>query len=367
MALDLERFFTDVFAPRDGDVLTIMYDLPHSAILDREEWRARREMAESWREGIAGFADPIGLTVNPIVTYAATGTHNGDLPELGVSVADTVRLEDVVKDSTIVIAMTEYSASAPLFGLAKRFDHVRIASMPMVARSMEETALAADYRDVAATCARLAPLFERAEGIEVTFSTGHRCDFDTSNHNAVFRDNGLLHPVPGDYRRRIGNLPAGEVCICPNESEDSGTAGEIPAVMDGEDVVFTVERNRIVDVAGGAAAERLRRAFADEPALRGIAEVAIGVNDRAVVTGNVLEDEKAGFHWAYGRSDHLGGTVGPSDFSAPDRVFHRDIVYAKGNPIVCASLDFVFPDGSRTTAVLDGKLVLDGASPDGGT
>ena len=30
----------------------------------------------------------------------------------------------------------------------------------------------------------------------------------------------------------------------------------------------------------------------------------------AEVTGCVLEDEKAGFHWAFGRSDHLGGVVG---------------------------------------------------------
>lgn len=45
MALDLEKLFTDVFAPRHGDVVTVMYDLPHGEIRDRDEWRLRWEMA----------------------------------------------------------------------------------------------------------------------------------------------------------------------------------------------------------------------------------------------------------------------------------------------------------------------------------
>ncbi len=100
----------------------------------------------------------------------------------------------------------------------------------------------------------------------------------------------------------------------------------------------------------------MRQAFRDEKAMRNIAEVAIGCNDKAVVTGNVLEDEKAGFHWAYGRSDQFGGAVSPKDFSSPDKVVHQDIVYAKGSPIVCQQLDFIFPDGTRQTVIRDGVL-----------
>ena len=39
------------------------------------------------------------------------------------------------------------------------------------------------------------------------------------------------------------------------------------------------------------------------------------------------EHEKLGLHVAFGRSEHFGGTVGPDDFSAPDRVIHLDRVY----------------------------------------
>jgi hypothetical protein len=35
-----------------------------------------------------------------------------------------------------------------------------------------------------------------------------------------------------------------------------------------------------------------------------------------------------------------------------------DIVYARGNPIVCTELDFVLPDGTRKTAIVDGELCV---------
>ena len=95
-----------------------------------------------------------------------------------------------------------------------------------------------------------------------------------------------------------------------------------------------------------------------DPARANIAEVAFGVNDKAKVTGVVLEDEKAGFHWAFGRSDHLGGVVGVEDFAGPDTVVHQDIVYAKGNPIQVEQADVIHGDGRRVTVIADGEYVL---------
>ncbi len=124
-------------------------------------------------------------------------------------------------------------------------------------------------------------------------------------------------------------------------------------------IILVVENNQIIDVKGsGLIAEKKRQEFIDEAALRNIAEVAIGCNDKAAVTGNTLEDEKAGFHWAYGRSDHLDGKIGVENFSSPDKVCHEDIVYAKGNPIVCKQFDFIFADGARKTAIKDGVLCI---------
>ena len=60
MAFDLEKLFVDVFAPLDGDVVTVVYDLPHGEIRDHDEWRERREMAESWQRQIAAFVQQSG-------------------------------------------------------------------------------------------------------------------------------------------------------------------------------------------------------------------------------------------------------------------------------------------------------------------
>ena len=124
-------------------------------------------------------------------------------------------------------------------------------------------------------------------------------------------------------------------------------------------VVFRVDANRIVEVVGtGAEAARYRKFFEEDPARGNVAELAFGCNERAVVTGNVLEDEKAGFHWAYGRSDHLGGVFGLERFRSPSSVVHQDIVYARGNPITIARADLVPARGEAIAVIRDGNYVL---------
>jgi hypothetical protein len=357
MSFSLEKLFVDVFAPQSGETVTIMYDLPHDDIHDTQEWMERRQMAEEWHNEMVQFSKKYGLKVNPLVIYDATGMHNSDLPEYSVCEGKRVRLDNIARDSTIIISMPQFSASAPLISFTKKYPSLRVASLPMVNRSMQETGLTADYDQIAKTCATLAPLFEQSDGIEVVFSTGHSCYFDISDHKPVIQDNGRLHPSADKDAFRLRNLPSGEVCIVPNESPNSKTKGEIPVSYGSEIAVFQVQNNQVIDVRGdGTIAAKKRQEFRDEKALCNIAEVAIGCNDKAVVTGNVLQDEKAGFHWAYGRSDQLGGTIGPKDFSAPNKVFHLDTVYAKGNPIVCERLDFIFPDGTRKTFIQDGVL-----------
>ena len=271
-----------------------------------------------------------------------------------------VRLEEVAAQSTIIVSMPEFSASAPLLALTLKYENLRVASLPTVTRAMQETGLAADHKKIAETCAKLAALYDRSDGIEVVFSTGDTCYFDKSDHKPALKDDGRLHPKAEEGSFRLRNLPTGEVAVVPREGPDSKTTGRIPVSYGGEIAVFVVRNNEIIDVIGGGAeGAAMREEFRSERAVRNIAEVAIGCNDRAVVTGNVLEDEKAGFHWAYGRSEHMRGTVGPEAFSSPDKVVHQDIVYAKGNAIVCKRFDFIFKDGTRRTVIRDGVLDIE--------
>jgi hypothetical protein len=357
MSFDLKKFFGDVFKPDPGEVVTIMYDLPHGNISDKAEWKQRREMAIEWHNKISEFANYYQTSVNPIVTYLSTGTHNGDLPEKAQIGGEECILEDIIAQSTIVLSMPEFSASAPLMNCTSKYPNIRVGSMPMVTKAMEESGLSADYKEIARKCEKLGPLFNNACQVEVQFSTGHQCIFDISNNLPALLDTGLL--PPNFAGKGFSNLPAGEVCTCPNEASDSKTNGEIPAVFNNEQVLFIIKNNQVIDVQGdGPVAMERRESFKNEPALRNIAEVAIGCNDKATVTGNVLEDEKAGFHWAYGRSDFLGGNIGVSNFSSPEKVYHMDIVYAKGNPIVCQKFDFIFSNGTRQTVIKEGELKI---------
>lgn len=358
LAFNLEKLFVDVFAP-SNETVTIIHDYPHGDLKDHQAWEDRRMMATDWYRQILSFSGTYNMQVNPLIVYKATGTHNADLPVEGKSEGNTVNLAQALSLSTIVIAMPEYSPSAPLLLLTKKNKNLRVASMPMVTRSMELTGLSADYNKIAAECDNLAELFDFAIGIEVHFSTGHYCYFDISDNKSPLKDNGLLHRSGDPNEPRLRNLPSGEVCVTPLENKTSKTKGLIPVWHKNELLVLKVEKNKIVDVLGKSNwATQCRQKFRDEPALANIAEVAIGCNDQAVVTGNILEDEKAGFHWAYGRSDHLEGTVGVDDFSSPGKVVHQDIVYAKGSPIECEQLEFINPDGSRTIAIKNSVRIV---------
>jgi hypothetical protein len=67
---------------------------------------------------------------------------------------------------------------------------------------------------------------------------------------------------------------------------------------------------------------------------------------------------RPGFHWAYGRSDHLGGKVGLAQFRSPDNVVHQDIVYAAQSPISVRRAELVEASGRRIPVIRDGAYVL---------
>lgn len=359
MGFDLEKLLVDVFTPEPGEVVTVACDLPRTPDDDRPSWAERRLWAQEWRQTFVELGRKTGFTTNPLLTYPATGANGAPLPEAGHLGEQPVCLEEVLLGSTLAVFLTEYSATAPLDALARKKKDFRAASLPGVERRMMHTALAADYREVARRCRLLFEAMRGASGLEVVFSTGHTCIFDLRFRRPEVDDGFLPRGKEGD---RVINLPSGETFIVPYEGERPGlpsqTEGEIPWQEAGELVVFQVRANRITQVSGeGTLAARYREVFATDPARTNVAEVAFGCNPNAVVTGNVLEDEKAGFHWAYGRSDHLGGTVGVAAFRSPQTVVHQDLVYAQGNPITVREA-VVVRDGQRVVVMRDGAYTL---------
>lgn len=349
---DLNRLIRDVFAPDERDVVLVMVDMPTAKHQDNPEWEERRLMAGAWREGFYN----LGIRTQPLLFYPATGANNSDLPASGFQDRRPVMMERAIASATIVIAITRFSATAPLSIFTQKYPSLRAASMPNVLKRMELSALAADYREVARKANILAAWLNEAEEADVLFSTGHRISMDLRYRQAHADDGMCRHDKTGF---RVINLPSGEAFIVPYEGEIPGvpsrTSGEIPLPWKGHLYVLTVRENRITFLTGdGPDRDALNAIFAVDQARRNIAEMGLGCNDRAIITGNVLEDEKAGFHWAYGRSEHLGGVVGPSNFTDPAHVVHHDVVYAKGCPVEIRRLELVNASGVRRLVILDG-------------
>jgi hypothetical protein len=358
MSFDLKRLLTGVFEVQPGEAVVVACDVPHHELADHAAWKERREMAEEWRAAFEALGRIGEFATLPLLEYPATGANGANLPGMGMLGGEPVEIEAVLLGSTLAVFLTQYSATAALSGFSLRKEDFRAASLPGLERRMENTALSADYREVARRCRVLEDAMGEADQLVVNFSTGETCTFDLRFRHPEVDDGYLPRFKQGD---RIINLPSGETFIVPYEGERSGetsrTAGKLPVVVSGEHVVLEVERNRITQVRGdGPGAAHFREIFAADPMRANIAEVAFGCNDRAVVTGNVLEDEKAGFHWAYGRSDHLGGTVGIAAFLRPDTVVHQDIVYARGNPIQVAEATAIGSRGS-IAIIRDGGYV----------
>jgi hypothetical protein len=359
MGFDLKNLLVNVFDPQNGEIVLVACDLPHGKIADNPEWRDRRILAHEWRKAFCELGRERGFEVLPLLTFLATGAHGADLPVRATQAESDVSLDAELSRCTLAAFLTEFSATAALDGFCRKKEDFRAASMPGLERRMEKSALAADYREVAMRCRILGQLLEGAEALDVRFSSGHECRFDLRFRKPEVDDGFLPRFKPGD---RIINLPSGEAFIVPYEGErdgdPSGTAGELPAEIKGERLTFRVEGNKITAVEGaGEQAKAMREYFQSDPARANIAEVAFGCNDWAIVTGNVLEDEKAGFHWAFGRSDHLGGTVGVQSFKKSENVVHQDIVYAKGNPIQVVEAVVVSKSG-RTPVIRAGLYLV---------
>ncbi len=358
--MDVAKLLEDVFDPQPGEVATVAVDVPRPGVPDLPAWARRRDMAERWRAALLTVAAERGFAVTSLLTFPATGANNGELPATGFLDGREVDLHAALTGSTLVIAMTQFSATAPLTAMANQYPDFRAASMPGVEERMEGTALAVDHAELARRCRVVLEAMEGACLCDVLFSTGHRCWFDLRYRRPEADDGWLPRGKQGD---RVINLPSGETFIVPYEGEKDGvpswTAGTIPVAADGAVLCFQVLANRIIHVLGsGPAAEHYRAFFAADPARANVAEVAFGVNDRAEVTGSVIEDEKAGFHWAFGRSDHLGGVTGVTAFKSAATVVHQDIVYARGNPIQVRDAVVVHPDGRRVAVISAGAYVI---------
>ena len=341
---ELVGLVRSVFPPRSGDRrLVLLVDYPAGPEQDRPRWTARRELAAEWGKILHREREKLGLEHVDRAGYAATGSNNADLPAAGVLLGETqpgsaaalessgeaVELDALFNRTQIVIALTEFSATAPL-KLAARVTGLRAATMPGFDERMLP-ALRIDYGQVHDRVLAIKTRLDRAEIADVVFEVdgGDRCElrFDL-RYREAHASTGRF-PEPGT----AGNLPSGEAYIVPFEGrsgDPSRTQGLLPVQIGGEVVVYRVRENRAVAVESrGAQSRSEAQRLESEPAYGNMAELGFGVLAEFGLEpiGEILLDEKLGFHIAFGRSDHFGGQVGPADFSSPAAVIHLDRIY----------------------------------------
>ena len=364
-----------VFQPQPEErALAILVDLPDAAVPDEPAWAARRAIAAAWAAELSAHRDALGLETH-LVVYPNVHTNNGDLPEWAwrheggpLPTADAldpsaaIRFDELYASHPILIALTKFSATAPL-KMAARTHPIRAATMPGFRADMIP-ALRLDYAEVNRRVNLLKDLLDRAEGAAFRFGTPEGpCDLHLDLRHRLGHASGGLLPKPGV----AGNLPSGEAYIVPYEGERPGdpsrTAGVMPVQFGDEVVRYRIEGNKALEVISDGPKSREEAALlAREPAYGNLAELGLGVLAAFGVKpiGEILLDEKLGLHLAFGRSDHFGGQVGPRDFSGPEAVIHIDRVYVPETQpdVKVEAVDLTMADGSTVALMREGEYAV---------
>jgi leucyl aminopeptidase (aminopeptidase T) len=187
----------------------------------------------------------------------------------------------------------------------------RVATLPGITEDCMVRCLAADYDRIAAVTHRITAQLTAGKLAHLTCPNGTDLRLPLEGVNAIASTGLIREPGQG------GNLPSGEAYLRPVEGATEGVLvvdGSMADVGLLEDQVIRVEiaAGLAARFSGGPAAEQLARLLdAHGPRGRNVAELGVGTNDRATLTGMVLEDEKVAgtVHVAFGNNVGMGGTV----------------------------------------------------------
>ncbi|HEX2051891.1 MAG TPA: aminopeptidase [Actinomycetota bacterium] len=218
-------------------------------------------------------------------------------------VAAAMRASDVVvAPTTKSLTHTEARHVASQAG-------ARIATMPEVTEDMLVRVMQADHDAVRRRSRAVASLLTAGRTVTITSEAGTDLTLSIEGRRGM--------PDDGDLRGRgsCGNLPAGESFVAPVEGVARGRIvfdGSIwplgllpePLVVDVSDGYATAFGGPCGDDFRAILEPHGRDAFA-------LAELGIGTNEAAQLTGNVLEDEKilGTIHIAFGDNHSFGGKV----------------------------------------------------------
>lgn len=218
-----------------------------------------------------------------------------------------VAVAEAMKQSDVVVCVTEHSLTHTKARKEAAANGTRLATMPGITEDMFlEGAISADYAQVKILTEQVTEMLTQASTVRIE-KAGKSLSFSIANRNGV--------PSTGMYVNsgESGNLPSGEAYVAPVEGSAEGQIlvdGSISGIGKIDTpLLLTVQNGRITG-AEGPAAERLLQILGEQDG-RMLGEFGIGTNDKARITGVVLEDEKVygTIHVAFGSNNTFGGTI----------------------------------------------------------
>jgi leucyl aminopeptidase (aminopeptidase T) len=282
---DLERavqtVVNDCLGVRPGERVVVVVDAGTRALGD-----ALRDSAA------AAGGDAVLVVMDP------RGEHGQEPPE---PVAAALAAADVF------IAPTTKSLSHTRARKAATDGGARGATLPGVTEDMLARLMACDFETLQRRSAALARLLTEAEEVRITCPRGTDLALDLRGREGIADDGDLTG------KRAFGNLPCGEGFVAPLHAQGRMVTHCLASIglPQGEPPVLTIEDGRLAG-ATEPEGERLLAALSAAGELgTNVAELGIGTNERATLTGNILEDEKilGTVHVAFGASAAIGGTV----------------------------------------------------------
>lgn len=259
------------------------------------------EIGAALYEAAANISDRVLLVMMP------TTHRHGDEPP--APVAELMRKQDVV------LAPTRYSLTHTRARMQACREGTRIATMPGISLQMfTEGGMTTDFNAMQSAIAQLGKSLKRQRKVRVTTASGTDVTFEIGGRWEL-GDNGICNR-PG----QVTNLPAGKILAMPREGTMEGKIvidGTWDAQLLDEPLTLRVEAG-MVEKISGEGSDDVKAMFVEasrklkphqQSNVWTVAEFGFGMNPRARLIGNVLEDEKVQgtCYFAFGDNTSLGG------------------------------------------------------------
>jgi leucyl aminopeptidase (aminopeptidase T) len=209
----------------------------------------------------------------------------------------------------VVLAPTVQSLSHTSARKVASEKGVRIATLPGVTEEMLARVMSADMEELRRKGRAVAAALNDASEVRITCSRGSDLRLGLEGRKGIV-DAGELSE-PGAF----GNLPCGEGFIAPVEGTGEGTLvvdGSIAAIgRTPNPVTLTVREGHLVEATETDGARLMALLTEHGEGGTNVAELGVGTNEKAKLTGEILEDEKilGTVHVAFGASAAIGGAV----------------------------------------------------------